>query len=121
MSHKPIIQDFFDLIVAGQTQIAFDRYISPDLIHHNRYCPPGRQWLLDGMLDADAQMPNKSITIYHIIEEWDKVITYSKVEKEHISIAVMHLFKFNDQDQIIELRDLGKAIESNLPNSSNIF
>jgi predicted SnoaL-like aldol condensation-catalyzing enzyme len=121
MPHKSIIQDFFNLIVVGQTQTAFDRYLSSDLIHHNRYCPPGRQWLLDGMLDADTQMPNKSITIYHIIEEGDKVVTYSKVEKEHISIAVMHLFKFNDQNQITELRDLGKAIESDLPNSTNIF
>jgi predicted SnoaL-like aldol condensation-catalyzing enzyme len=73
------------------------------------------------MLDADAQMPNKSITIHHIIEEGDKVVTYSKVEKEHINIAVMHLFRFDDQDQIIEMRDLGKAIESDLANSSNIF
>lgn len=121
MEHKDIVRSFFALIVAWKTQEAYDRYISADFVHHNQYTPTGRQWLLDGMLEADKELPNKSITVHLILEEWDKVITYSHVKKEIMNIAVMHIFRFDAHDMIVEMRDLWAVMDPESPNTDGMF
>jgi predicted SnoaL-like aldol condensation-catalyzing enzyme len=48
-------------------------------------------------------------------------MTYSNVAKETMNIAVMHLFRFDDHDKIVEMWDSGTALDSKSPNQNGAF
>jgi hypothetical protein len=50
-------------------QEGFDRYVHHDFIHHNQYFPGDRQSLLDAMLTAHHDQPNKTFEIKYILED----------------------------------------------------
>ncbi len=72
------------------------------------------------MQEAHETSPNKSIEIKQCIEEGDTVVTHSLVVKEDMEIAVVHIFRF-ENDQIAELWDLGQVIEKDTPNENGLF
>lgn len=67
-----------------------------------------RQSLLTAMEEAHKSSPNKSIEVKYIYEDGDSVITHSLVKKENMDIAVVHIFRF-ENDKVVELWDLNKG------------
>lgn len=120
ISQKEIMQTFLSLVAAGKVQEGFDSYVHTKFIHHNQYFPGDRQSLLDAMRTAHHEHPNRSFTIMQTIEEADRVVCYSKVEKEYMDIVVVHIARFID-DKIIELRDTGTIIDPESPNKHGLF
>lgn len=121
MSHKTSVREFFDLIISGSIDEAYARYVHPNFTHHNQYFAWDRQSLLDAMKEAHLSAPNKSFTIHHILEEWDKVMTYAHVEKEMMDIVVVHMCRFDENGMIVEMRDVGQVIETSCPNEYGVF
>ena len=112
MSHKTIAQNFLHMIMTWEVRKAFDTYIAQDFIHHNQYTKPGREELLLGMEGNQDNFPDKTFATEMMLEEDDKVMTYSllKFTAEHKGVRVVHIFRF-DNDMIVEMRDVAMQVE----------
>lgn len=55
-----------------------------------------------------------------INQDGNSVITHSLVRKEKIDIAVVHIFRF-ENNKIAELWDLAQVFEQNTPNQNGLF
>jgi predicted SnoaL-like aldol condensation-catalyzing enzyme len=111
------------MAATGNVKAAYEKYISPRFIHHNQHFKGDRQSLLSAMEEAHKLSPNKSIDIKQVIEEDNTVVTHSlvtRVKPEQPAIAVVHIFKF-ENNQVIELWDLGQEINNNSPNENGLF
>ncbi len=112
MSHKHIAQEFLQMIIAGDIRKAFDQYVSQDFTHHNQYTKPGREELILGMEWNQDNFPDKIFDIEIILEEDDKVVTYSllKFTPDHKGVRVVHILRFVGE-QIVEMRDVAMQVE----------
>lgn len=120
MDKKTIAQSFLMLAGLGEVNKAFEQHVAPNFIHHNQYFKGDRQALLEAMDEAHQTSPNKAIDIKQCFIEGDKVITHSLVQKTDMDIAVVHIFRF-ENDKIVELWDLGQFIDKNSPNENGLF
>ncbi len=123
MSNKELAISFLQMAATGNVKDAYEKFISPDFIHHNLYFKGDRQSLMAGMEEASQKMPNKSIEIKRVYEDGDTVITHSLVTRKKIdeqSIAVVHIFRFVN-DRVVELWDLGQQIPKDSPNENGAF
>lgn len=111
---------FLQLAGNGKVKEAFDTLTSDDFIHHNQYFQGNREALKKAMEDAHQSDPNNFIKIKYCYQEGNTVITHSLVNKQKIDIAVIHIFRFS-ADKIVELWDLGQAIEKDSPNENGLF
>lgn len=123
MTRKEIAQSFLRMAASGKVKEAYDQFISPHFIHHNQYFKGDRQSLLIAMEEAHQSSPNKSIEIKKTYEDGNTVITHSLVTRKdssQMAIAVVHIFRF-ENDQVIELWDLGQEILKDSPNKNGPF
>lgn len=120
MTRKESATSFLKLAAFGNVQEAYEKFISPDFIHHNQYFKGDRHSLMDAMAAADKANPNKSFEIKHIYEDDNTVITHSLVKKEEMDITVVHIFRF-EGDKVVELWDVGQIIDTNSPNENGLF
>jgi predicted SnoaL-like aldol condensation-catalyzing enzyme len=111
---------FLQLAGSGQAEEAFQRFVSSNFIHHNQYFKGDRQSLLDAMNEAHEKAPNKKLEVKHSYIDGSVVITHSWVVKDDMEIAVVHIFRF-ENDQIVELWDLGQIIDAESPNENGLF
>jgi predicted SnoaL-like aldol condensation-catalyzing enzyme len=107
MSHKTEIKNFLEMIMAGEIREAFYLYVAEDFVHHNQYTKPGREELIVGMEGNHGNFPDKIFVIEMMIEEGDKVMSYSllRFSPEHTGLRVVHIFRFAD-NKIVEMRDV---------------
>ncbi len=104
----------------GNVRDGFRDYVSKDFIHHNQYFEGSRQALLTAMEEAHQSSPNKAVEVKYCYEDKDTVITHSLVSKADMEIAVVHIFRF-ENDKIVELWDLGQPISKDSPNENGLF
>ncbi|WP_111309297.1 nuclear transport factor 2 family protein [Confluentibacter sediminis] len=120
MTKKDIASSFLKLAGLGNVQEAYDKFVDKDFIHHNQYFKGDRESLKLAMEDAHKTQPNTFIDIKSCYQDGDTVITHSHVGKEAMAIAVVHMFRF-EQDKIVELWDLGQVIDKDSPNEHGAF
>jgi predicted SnoaL-like aldol condensation-catalyzing enzyme len=120
MNQKDMAASFLKIAALGNPKEAYDKFVSANFIHHNQYFKGDRQSLLQAMEENSKASPNKSFTVHQAVEEGDRVFTYSHVVKETMEIAVVHMFRFN-QDKIVELWDVGQPITKDSPNENGLF
>jgi predicted SnoaL-like aldol condensation-catalyzing enzyme len=123
MSHKESAKLFLQMVATGKVKEAYDKFISPNFIHHNLYFKGDRESLMAAMEEASKQTPNKRIDIKKIYEDGDTVITHSEVVRENPnlpSISVVHIFRFENK-QVAELWDVGAEIPKDLINEKGAF
>jgi predicted SnoaL-like aldol condensation-catalyzing enzyme len=121
-SRKEICIDFEKLIVAGDIQAAYDKYIGPDFRHHNPYFSGDRQSLLDGMKQNQGQFAKKVFEVLHALEDGDFVVTHARLilSPGMPEIGVVHLYRF-DNDKIVEEWDLSQQLPEDSPNKNGFF
>jgi predicted SnoaL-like aldol condensation-catalyzing enzyme len=117
---KRSAQHFLELASSGKVNEAYEMYVSEGFIHHNPYFKGDRESLKQAMIDAHEQSPNLSFEVKQCIQEGDRVMTFSKVSKANMEIAVMHMARF-EGSKIAELWDLGQIINPESPNENGIF
>lgn len=115
-------QKFQQLVVAGNIDEAYEKYIAPNMRHHNAYSKGDRQSLLLGMKENHQMFPHKTFTTKKIVRENDHVTTFSHIllNPGDKGIAVMHIFRF-ENGKIAEIWDMGAPVPENSLNENGIF
>ncbi|PWW26929.1 putative SnoaL-like aldol condensation-catalyzing enzyme [Cytobacillus oceanisediminis] len=122
LPHKEKAVSFLQLVASGNVREAYQRYIGPDFSHHNPFFRGDADSLMLAMEENAVQNPNKILKIKKAIQENDTVAVYSHVKQnpEDLGGAVVHIFRFQD-DQIVELWDVGQPIPEDSPNKNGMF
>lgn len=120
MNNREIAIKFLETCAMQSPKMAFAEYTNANFKHHNQYFAGDRDSLMNAMIAADQDQPNKSITIKQAFETADRVALYSHVAKEKIDIAVVHMFRF-ENGRISEMWDVGQVLEKDSPNKNGMF
>jgi predicted SnoaL-like aldol condensation-catalyzing enzyme len=122
MTKKEAAVSFLKMVADRNVRAAYDKFIAPTFKHHNQYFKGGRESLMDAMEQAAQKNPNKKLEVKRIYEDGDTVITHSLIKQnpEDIGGAVIHIFKFQN-DQVVELWDLGQQLIEDSPNENGPF
>jgi predicted SnoaL-like aldol condensation-catalyzing enzyme len=121
-SNKEIAKSFLEMAASGRVKEAYDKYVALSFIHHNQYFKGDRKSLMIAMEENHKKNPNKVFEIKQVLEDGNRVATYSKVimGQDDLEVAVVHIFKF-ENGLITELWDLGQPISKDSPNENGIF
>lgn len=121
-NHKEKAVSFLQMAASGNVREAYERYVGPDFRHHNAYFRGDSESLILAMEESAAMNPLKTLEVKRAIEEGDMVAVHSYVKQkpEDLGGAVVHIFRFQN-DQIVELWDVGQAIPEDSPNENGMF
>ncbi len=120
---KAVAVDFLQLVVAGKVREAYDKYVSPDFIHHNPYFKGDRQSLLVAMEENEQVNPGKLLEVQHVAEDGDIVMVHSRLKFQQAGMsemAVIHIFRFAGS-LVIEAWDIAMAAPAESPNENGMF
>jgi predicted SnoaL-like aldol condensation-catalyzing enzyme len=119
---KEAALDFMHLVVKGNIQDAYRKYIADDFLHHNAHFKGDRQSLMKAMEENHVQNPNKILSVKHALTDGDLVAIHShiKMNPEDKGVAVVHIFRFKDS-RIVELWDLGDPVPAESLNENGMF
>ncbi|WP_438317437.1 nuclear transport factor 2 family protein [Sporosarcina sp. FA9] len=121
-THKVDAVNFLQLIVSGEIEEAYKKYVSKDLRHHNPYFKGDMTSLKQGMMTSEGINPNKVFDVKRTIEEGDMVMVYSHLKQNHedLGAAVVHMFRFQE-GKIVEMWDVGQPVPEDSPNENGMF
>lgn len=113
---------FLQLVASGKVREAYQTYISPDFHHHNPYFRGDAESLMLAMEENATMNPHKILEVKLAIQERDTVAVHSHVKQnpEDLGGAVVHIFRFQN-NQIVELWDIGQPIPEDSPNENGMF
>ncbi|MEH7375412.1 nuclear transport factor 2 family protein [Neobacillus drentensis] len=113
---------FLQLVASGKVREAYQTYISPDFRHHNPYFHGDAESLMLAMEENSTMNPHKILEVKLVLQERDMVSVYSHVKQnpEDLGGAVVHIFRFQD-NQIVELWDIGQPLPEDSPNENGMF
>jgi len=119
---KEIATQFLNMVIAGQIDEAYQKFVDMAGKHHNVYFPAGFTVLRDAMKENHGLFPNKKFVIKQVIAEGDLVATHSELtfDEEKPKMSVVHMFKFKG-NKIIEMWDVGQQIPIDMPNKDGAF
>lgn len=123
MTSRDVAIDFLRMCSRGDVREAYERYVSPDFVHHNAWFPGDRQSLLEAMEQSAAAEPNKSFEVKQVVDGGDKVAVLSHLARANgdVEYAVVHIARFGDDGRIAELWDLAQEIPKDSPNTLGMF
>lgn len=121
-SNKQTALDFLSMVVSGQVDDAFEKYVDMSGKHHNVHTPAGFPALCQGMKESDVQFPKKQFKTFFALEEGDKVAVYSSVilKPKELEVAVTHIFRFSE-GKIVEMWDVGMILPDEAVNDDGAF
>ncbi len=114
---------FLQMVVAGKIHEAYDKYISPDFIHHNPYFKGDRHSLMTAMEENERVNPGKMLEVQHVVEEGDIVMVHSRLrfkQPQAPEMTVAHIFCFAG-NLAVEAWDIGMAAPPQSPNENGMF
>lgn len=114
--------DFLQLVASGQVRDAYQKYIGPNFLHHNPFFCGDADSLMNAMDEDAASNPEKILEVKMAIEEADTVAVHSHVRQnpDDLGWAIIHIFRFQD-NQIVEMWDVGQAVPEDSPNENGVF
>lgn len=120
MTNQETAVKFLQICALESPKKAFDMFVHANFKHHNQYFPGDRNSLMNAMIEADATHPNKKFEIKQVFENKDTVALHSRVVKEAMEIAVVHIMRF-ENGKISEMWDVGQVLDKNSPNKNGMF
>ena len=111
--------EFLERAAAGDVDAAY-RLVAPGFRHHNPYFASGAEALKAGMLENAAKNPDKSFEVQRAIAEGPLVAVHSRVRMAAMTIAVVHIFRF-EEGRIAELWDIGQPQPEPMANELGMF
>ncbi|WP_432806636.1 nuclear transport factor 2 family protein [Mesobacillus maritimus] len=119
---KEIAVSFLKEVASGNVREAYQNYVAPNFKHHNPYFRGDANTLMLAMEENAAASPSKSFEVKFAIQEKETVVVYSHVKQKpkDLGVAVVHIFRFQE-NQIVELWDLGTQIPEDSPNENGMF
>ncbi len=121
-SKKEKAVSFLQLVASGEVREAYRSYIGPSFCHHNPFFRGDADSLMLAMEENASKNPDKTFQVKHAIEEGDSVVVHSHIKQnqEDLGVAVVHIFRFQD-NQIVELWDVGQPIPQKSTNENGVF
>lgn len=121
-ANKETALDFLKLIIIGQIEEAYRKYVDMDGRHHNVYYPEKFSALKQGMLENHAQFPDKQFMVKHVLAEGNLVAVHSNVvlKPGEPGIAAVHIFRIQE-GKIVEMWDVGQPVPVDSPNEAGAF
>ena len=123
ISHqKNMAVQFLQLVVAGQIEEAYRKFVNMNGKHHNPFFPAGFPALKKGMEENHNQFPDKQLMVKHILGDGDTVAVHSRLVmgKGERDLSVVHIFRFRG-DKIEEMWDCGQFVPTDSPNKDGAF
>ena len=119
---KHIAVQFLELVVAGQIDEAYRKYVDIVGVHHNAYFPAGFPALKKAMQDDQNQHPDKRLDVQNVLGDGELVAVHSHliITQDQAEMSVVHLFRFTG-DKIVEMWDVGQSIPADSPNKDGAF
>ncbi len=119
--HKHAAMQFLQLVVAGDIEEAYHRYVDMQGRHHNAYFPAGFPALKQAMIENEAQFPDKELIVKHVLGDGDLVAVHSHIipAPGQKGVAAVHIFRFAN-DRIVELWDYGQPVPPDSPNQDGL-
>ncbi|HME53329.1 MAG TPA: nuclear transport factor 2 family protein [Candidatus Lokiarchaeia archaeon] len=113
---------FLKLIVAGQIEKAYQKYVDLGGKHHNTSCSSGFPALQESMIDNHALFPNKRLVVEHVLGDKEYVAVHSHITLNPggMELQTVHVFRFH-ADKIVELWDCGQEVPADSPNEDGAF
>ena len=113
---------FLRLVVKGDIEEAYEKYVDMKGKHHNAFFPAGFPALQKAMIESHVKFPKKQFLMKNVLGDDDLVAVHSHVilTPKEAGIAVVHLFRFKNK-KIVEMWDCGQVIPSNSPNKEEMF
>ncbi len=118
--NKELAVNFLQLVVAGNIDEAYQKYVDMDGKHHNAFFRAGFPALQAAMKEDQARSPHKQITIVSVLGDGDRVAVHSHLRRGSDDMAVVHLFRFKE-GRIVELWDCGQVLPQEIPNQDGAF
>ncbi len=121
-ARKQAAVQFLQLVVAGQIDEAYRRYVDLRGKHHNPFFPAGFPALKKAMIENHAQFPNKHLRVKNVLGDGDLVAVHSHIvlRPGETGISAVHLFRF-DGRKIVEMWDCGQPVPADSPNKDGTF
>lgn len=121
-SKKEAAISFLSLVASGKVREAYKRHIGPDFLHHNPYFRGDAESLMLAMEESAVENPHKTLQVKQATEENNLVMVHSHVKQnpDDLGGAVVHIFRFQN-NQIVELWDIGQPIPEDSPNENGMF
>lgn len=120
MSNQQTALKFLEMCALRSPKAAFSEFVNANFKHHNQYFKGDGESLMNAMIEADTNMPNKAFNVKQVFETGDRVAVFSQVIKEEMEIAVVHIMRF-ENGKISEMWDLGQVLDKNSPNEYGMF
>lgn len=108
-TNKESAVEFMQMIIAGDIDAAYEKYVDMKGRHHNVHTPAGFEALKKGMKESHETFPNKEFTIQHVIGEDDLVAVHSHLvlQKGAVELMLVHLLRFENA-KIVEMWDIAQ-------------
>jgi predicted SnoaL-like aldol condensation-catalyzing enzyme len=122
LAHKQAAVEFLQLIVAGQIDEAYQKYVDTQGKHHNPFFEAGFPALKKAMIEDQTQFPNKQLTVKKVIGDDDFVAVLSHIvmKPNEKAYGTVNIFRFQGE-KIVELWDLGQPVPTDSPNNDGMF
>lgn len=122
ITRKEAAVSFLEHAAGGEIDYAYETHVAPSFRHHNPFYESDSNSLRQGMKEMSDRLPNKKFEVKRAIEEGDYVAVHSHVVMgDETDISVVHIFRFDDEDRIVELWDVGQEIPEKSPNKLGMF
>jgi predicted SnoaL-like aldol condensation-catalyzing enzyme len=108
------------MVIAGQIEEAFEKYVDPTGGHHNVFTPAGMAALKKGMMENHTHFPNKKLAIQNIIGDGNLVAIHSHLVLGDMDMIVVHILHF-ECGKIVEMWDCGQQIPTDMVNKEGAF
>ncbi len=114
--------EFLEMVIGGNIDEAYDKFVNPKGKHHNPYFPPGFSALKKAMKENHEQFPDKKYLVKNVIGEGNMVAVHShlRMKDGEPGMIVVHIFRF-EGDKIVEFWDCGQVLEADSPNKDGAF
>jgi predicted SnoaL-like aldol condensation-catalyzing enzyme len=121
-TEKETAVDFLKMVIAGDIELAYTRYVNMHGKHHNVYFPAGFSVLKQAMMDNHGQFPTKQLNVGHVLGDGDMVAVHSNLvfKQGEPGMVVVHIFCF-EEGKIIEMWDMGQEIPADSPNTDGVM
>ena len=121
-TNKAAAVDFLQLVVAGDIDQAYAKYVDMEGKHHNAFFAAGFPALKKAMAEAHLQFPNKVFQTKHVLGDNDMVAVHSHMALKpgEMEFGTLHLFRFKD-GKIVEMWDLGQQVPAEGANQDGMF
>ncbi len=125
---KKVVRDFFALVSQGRQKEGLS-FFATDCRQHNPYVRGGMEALFDSMAEVQKQAPKypgPSFVVRNVLADGDMVAAYtellaSKSKPGEGGLRQVHLFRFGDDDRIVEYWDITQVVQPDMPNAADAF